>query len=303
MIITNGLTTKTIDLSGATTVEDMLNTINGSGAAVRAEINDAGTGINILNPTQGTNMMIAENGGTTASDLGVRSFTNTTPLSELNFGKGVRTVDGNDVQITDGAGISFQVDLTGLNTVQNVLDAINTAAGTAGAGITAGFATNGNGITLTDTSGGGGTPSVTALNFSNAAADLGLTQPASGGVITGTDVDPVEPNGIFSHLAALRDALQGNNQAAITAAAAGLKDDYDRVVQIRGETGARVQEIESRQQRLDDQNLATKSLLSSLEDVDFTDAIARFQTLQTALQASLQTSAKVLNLSLLDFLG
>jgi flagellar hook-associated protein 3 FlgL len=122
-------------------------------------------------------------------------------------------------------------------------------------------------------------------------------------VITGTDVDPVEPNGIFSHLAALRDALQGNNQAAITAAAAGLKDDYDRVVQIRGETGARVQEIESRQQRLDDQNLATKSLLSSLEDVDFTDAIARFQTLQTALQASLQTSAKVLNLSLLDFLG
>ena len=28
-----------------------------------------------------------------------------------------------------------------------------------------------------------------------------------------------------------------------------------------------------------------------------------FQTLQTALQASLQTTAKVLNLSLMDFLG
>jgi flagellin-like hook-associated protein FlgL len=37
--------------------------------------------------------------------------------------------------------------------------------------------------------------------------------------------------------------------------------------------------------------------------VDFTDAVARFQTLQTALQASLQTGARILNLSLLDFLG
>jgi flagellar hook-associated protein 3 FlgL len=75
------------------------------------------------------------------------------------------------------------------------------------------------------------------------------------------------------------------------------------VVRVRGETGARVQEIESRQQRLDDQNLATRSLLSSVEDTVFTEAISRFQTIQTALQASLQTSAKVLNLSLLDFLG
>jgi len=64
-----------------------------------------------------------------------------------------------------------------------------------------------------------------------------------------------------------------------------------------------VQELEARQQRLEDQNLATTALLSSIEDVDFVEAITRFQTLQTALQASLQTSAQVLNTSLLDFLG
>jgi flagellar hook-associated protein 3 FlgL len=64
-----------------------------------------------------------------------------------------------------------------------------------------------------------------------------------------------------------------------------------------------VQELESRQNRLDDQNVATKSLLSSLEDTDFTEAVSRFQTLQTALQASLQTSGRMLNLSLLDFLS
>jgi flagellar hook-associated protein 3 FlgL len=91
--ITNGLLSATIDLTAATTVEDLLNRINSSGTAVRAEINAAGTGINILNPTQGTAMTIAENGGTTAADLGIRSFHATTPLAQLNGGGGVRTVD------------------------------------------------------------------------------------------------------------------------------------------------------------------------------------------------------------------
>ncbi|HVT90795.1 MAG TPA: flagellar hook-associated protein FlgL [Tepidisphaeraceae bacterium] len=303
LIITNGLTTKTIDLSTATTVQDMLNAINGSGAAVRAEINSAGTGINILNPTQGTNMMIAENGGTTAADLGVRSFSPSTQLSELNSGLGVRTAAGPDIQITDSNGVQFQVDLDNLNTVQDVLDAINTAAASAGAGVTAGFSTTGNGITLTDTAGGAGTIDLQAQNFSNAKQDLGLTANAVGGVITGSDVNPIDPGGIFSHLGALRDALRTSDLAAITQAATGLQEDYDRVVRIRGQNGAQVQEVQSRQQRLDDQNVTTKALLSQLEDVDFTDAVSRFQTLQTALQAGLQTSAQVLNLSLLDFLG
>ena len=40
-----------------------------------------------------------------------------------------------------------------------------------------------------------------------------------GNVITGTDVDPVETQGVFADLANLRDALNSNNQTAITAAA------------------------------------------------------------------------------------
>ena len=300
--ITNGLQSADVDLSGATTVQDLLNAVNGSGTGVRAEINAAGTGINILNPNQGTRMTIAEDGGTTATDLGVRSFGPDAPLSELNLGKGVRTVDGDDLMITDSAGTTFSVDITGATTVQDVIDAINTATG--GTTVTASFATTGaNGIVLTDTAGGGGTLTVTPLNFSEAAKDLGLLEnDAVGGVITGADVDPIRAAGVFANLARLRDALQGSDQAAITEAAEGLKADLDRVARVRGETGARVQEIENREERLADQNLATKSLLSSLEDTDFTEAISRFQTLQTALQASLQTAGRTLNMSLLDFL-
>ena len=122
-------------------------------------------------------------------------------------------------------------------------------------------------------------------------------------MISGSDIDPVQAQGLFANMTKLRDSLKNNDQFGVTAGSEGLQSDLDRVTVIRGEAGAKVQELESRQNRLDDQNLATKSLLSSLEDTDFTDAITRFQTLQTALQASLQSSSRILNMSLMDFLG
>lgn len=301
--ITSGGTTVTVNLSGATTVEDLLNAINGAGPNVLAEINADGTGINVMNPAQGTTLSIAENGGTTAADLGVRSFGPGSLLSDFNAGRGVRTVNGADFRVTRSDGTTFDVDLTpAATTVQDVINAINAASG--GAGVTASLAAVGNGIALTDTAGGPGTLSVTPLNFSDAASDLGLTaSPAAGNVITGADVNVVSATGVFANLAKLRDALRADDQGGITAAAEGLTADSARATQIRGETGARVQGLESRQGRLDDQDVATKALLSELADTDFTDAISRFQTLQNALQASLRTSASLMNLSLLDFLG
>jgi flagellar hook-associated protein 3 FlgL len=155
---------------------------------------------------------------------------------------------------------------------------------------------------LSDTAGGSGTLSVTPLNFSQAAKDLGLDVAPSGTSLSGRDVNPVLASGVFAHLSALNKALVDNDAAGITAAAEGLGEDRERVVRIRGQTGARLSEMESRQQRLEDQDIATRVLLSSIEDTDFVDAITRFQTLQTSLQASLQSSAQVMNLSLLDFL-
>lgn len=299
--IKNGEQSATINFTGATTVQDMLNRINSSGTHVRAEINGAGTGINILNPTQGMNMSVAENGGTTAADLGVRSFGPTSPLSELNLGKGIRTADGADLTITRSDGTSFDVDINAAGTVQDVIDAINTAD--AGGGVTASFAATGNGIVLTDTAGGGGTLLIAPANFSEAARDLGILKPAVGNVITGDDVNPVKAGGVFSNLSTLLAALHSSDQQAITAAAEGLKADLTNLTTVRGETGARVQELESRQNRLDDENLATQSLLANLEEVDMTEAISRFQTLQTSLQASMMTTSRIMNLSLLDFLS
>ncbi len=303
LIITNGTKSATIDLTGVTTVEGLLNAINGSGTGVQAEIKPDGSGLRLLNPTQGNEMRVAENGGTTVADLGLRSFDTASKLQELNAGKGVRTVDGADFKITDAAGTSFDVDLDAkTQSVQDVIDAINTAATTAGAGVTASFATTGNGIVITNTAAGTGTLTVTAQNFSQAATDLGIDQAAVGGTITGKDVHQVVAQGTFANLAKLRDAMLSGDQKAITEAAGGLQEDYDRVVRIRGQVGAQVQGVEQRQNRMDDENVTTKSLLSNLEDVDFSEAITKFSLLQTSLQASLQTTGSTLNMSLIDFL-
>lgn len=297
--ITNGTAVFDIDFSGATTVQEVVNKINASGSGALARINSAGNGIDVVNPTQGIAISVGDNGGQLAAQLGVRSLSPATSLSQLNGGRGVQTGTGADVRLTDRNGTAYDIELDGAATIQDVIDRINTAAGGA---VTASFSNVGNGITLTDGSGGAGSLSVQSINFSSAAADLGILGTTTGLTISGTDTNPVRSDGVFDNLLRLASALESNNQGEITRAAAGLKDDLSRVVRVRGDNGARVKEIEARTDSLEDQNLATQSLLSEIKDTDYASAIARFQLLQTTLQANYQTTAQVSQLSLLNFL-
>jgi flagellin-like hook-associated protein FlgL len=300
--IKNGLQSANVSFAGLTTVGDLLNAINGSKTSVKATIDPSGTGIDIVNPVQGSQMTISENGGTSAADLGVQSFTPQTLLSDLNGGNGVGlAASGNDFTVTAKDGTSFGVSLAGATTVQDVINKINAASGGT---VVASFSATTNGISLNDTTGGGGPFTVAAANASTAATDLGLTQNAAvGTTITGTDVNPIAAGGLFADLSKLRNALRNGDQQGITEASQGLQNDYNQAVQARGVAGAQVQEMQSRQDQITTENTATQSLMSQLSDTDFTAAITKFQTLQTSLQATLQTAAKTLNLSLLNFLG
>ncbi|MGO8749545.1 MAG: flagellar hook-associated protein FlgL [Thermoguttaceae bacterium] len=176
-IVNNG-TTYTISLAGDKTVQDLLTTLNNSGAGVVAQISSDGQGIEISSKVSGCDFMIGENGGTTATQLGLRTFTAATPLDQLNYGQGVGTNPdgGTDFTITRSDGVSFNISLQGCQTVGDVINAINTnptnlATGTP---LVAQLAKFGNGIELVDNSGGTGTLTVTANPASTAAEDLGL---------------------------------------------------------------------------------------------------------------------------------
>jgi flagellin-like hook-associated protein FlgL len=303
LTITNGGHSATLEFSTDTTVGDLLNRINTADLGVLARINADGTGIDIVNTLSGSQLRIGENGGTTADDLGLRSLRGATALSALNDGTGVRTIEGrSDFQITARDGGSFQVNLDGAETLADAIDLINAAATAAGVSVSAGLAVNGNGIELTDATGGAGDLAVLAMNASSAAEDLGIYQTVSSSTLTGDDVNGIQPGGVFAHLAQLRDALIAGDNQAITRAAGRVKDDYDSIVSLRAGIGGTTRDLENREDRTEDQSVANQALLSNLKDADLTEAITRFQALQTALQANYTAGAQMLSMSLLDFL-
>jgi len=175
--ILNGETTHTISFAGAQTVEDLLNTLNGSSASVLAEINASGDGIRIRSRLSGADFSIGENGGRTATQLGVRSLNEDTYLAQMNYGSGVNNATGVDFTIHRNDGVALEIDIAGAQTFGDVINLINNHPSNTGPGnrVVARMATYGNGIELVDDDPmGGGTLSVTKAFSSDAAIDLGL---------------------------------------------------------------------------------------------------------------------------------
>lgn len=194
--------TATIDLSAAQTITDVVNAINNaSGIRVRATLQD--DRIVLADQTGQTtgNLSVQDLGtSTTAKDLGLAQSVGTSSitgsninrlsqnlqLSYLNDGLGVQRAGSvPDFRITAKDGTAIDVTLGSAATVQDALNAINTATGNSGK-VTASIAPSGTSLVLTDNTGGGGTLNVASLNASQAANDLGLAgNEQGGGVLTG----------------------------------------------------------------------------------------------------------------------
>jgi flagellar hook-associated protein 3 FlgL len=303
LIITNGGRTANVDLSTAVTVQDIINTINNAGVSVRAQVNAAGTGIDVFNQVSGSSLFIGENGGTTATDLGIRTFDTATPLDSLNFGNGVATADGQaDLQIIAKDGSTVDVNLDSAQTVGDVITLINTAATAAGVSITASFATVGNGIRIQDSTGGAGNLQVAPLNLSTTAMQLGLQQSVSGTEIIGADVNPTRTEGILGALIDLEAALRADDTQKISAAAGRIDGLRADVIRIHGIIGARSQALTSKRQQLEDAAATGRIFLSEIQDLDYAEAVTQMQQAMVRLQANMQTSSITMNLSLMDFL-
>lgn len=92
--IVNANTTHTVDFSDCSTVSELLAVLNDPALGLYATINASGTGLDVSTRVNGTDFMIGENGGTTASQLGIRSLCESTRLDELDFGRGVMDYEG-----------------------------------------------------------------------------------------------------------------------------------------------------------------------------------------------------------------
>jgi flagellin-like hook-associated protein FlgL len=305
LILTNGSRSALVDLSGATTVQDVLNAIHNAGAHVTARVNAAGNGLEVVNHVSGTALTIAENGGTTAEDLGLRTLFEQAPLSRLNFGRGVHLdPNGSDLRISASDGSTLDVDLDGARTIGDVVSAINEAATSAGVPLTASLATTGNGIRLEDGTAGGGVLSVVSLGESTAALDLGFVAAAATGVdeLISEDRSGVRAEGVLGALIDLETALRRDDDQGITLAAERVETALRDLTRIHGLAGARSQGMRAKLGQMEDAAQTTEVFLSQVRDLDYAEAATQLQGLQTQFQAALQTSSTLLTLSLMDFL-
>ena len=301
--IENGHLSSDVDLNGAGTIQEILNRINTAGVEVQAQINANADGIDVLNPVSGFQMKIGEDGGNTAEVLGIRSMHASTLLSELNQGRGVAVNAGhNDLTIQAKNGTSFNVSLSGSRTVQDVLDKINAAAAAAGVAVSADLVNVGNGIRIADNTGGGGDLVISRADMSYAIDGLGLEQRTSGNMIVGTDVNGKVPNSVFTALRDLYDGLMTDDTAKISDATSRVEGFMHTATRLQGTVGARSKAMTTRQQLTEDAVVATQALLSDVKDIDYTEAITRFQQAQTALQANLLTGSRLMQISLLNYL-
>lgn len=109
-------------------------------------------------------------------------------------------------------------------------------------------------------------------------------------------------NSVFDHLDALSVALRAGDQAGISASISALDADRDRITTTQTEVGSRQLRVEKAIQAAADDELRLRTSLSAVENADLPKVIVDLQLQQTAYQASLAATARVMQPSLLDFL-
>ena len=74
------------------------------------------------------------------------------------------------------------------------------------------------------------------------------------------------------------------------------------LLKVRAEVGAKQNRMEAAQEQNEAENFNMKDILSQTEDIDFAEKTIEASIMQSVYTASLQTSAKIIQPSLLDFL-
>ena len=126
----------------------------------------------------------------------------------------------------------------------------------------------------------------------------------SGGdqVLGSQDRHSLVADGVFNTLLRLRAALDEGNTEEMGRAIDKLDLDISRVNFAAAEIGTRLQNLEVINIRFQDENVQLRSALSQDIDVDLVEAISNLTARQFAFEASLRTSASLMQLSLLNFI-
>ncbi|HAG11536.1 MAG TPA: hypothetical protein DCK76_09185 [Desulfotomaculum sp.] len=108
---------------------------------------------------------------------------------------------------------------------------------------------------------------------------------------------------VFTHLFDLKDALKANDSSAVNAQIENLTDDQDLFIQSRSEAGTQINRLEMIKTFIEDQNAVLQNTLAGLQSTDLEMATTELASRMLTYQAALSCTAKVLQISLLDYLS
>lgn len=129
----------------------------------------------------------------------------------------------------------------------------------------------------------------------------------------------VDARKVFSDLVKCLNVASGKSSSETLADGTTINDSADALNKVNGDLMTRIDEIslnvskvrsnvgaiqnrmESAKTTNEDQNYNMTSILSSVEDIDWTEKTMEYAVLQTVYTATLQTSSKVLQNTLLDY--
>jgi flagellar hook-associated protein 3 FlgL len=107
---------------------------------------------------------------------------------------------------------------------------------------------------------------------------------------------------ILQALKSFEIALQTNDKSEIQAAIDTVDSALTQVVNARAQVGARVSSLNAAMDSLQKAIVDNKTVASQLEDADLFEVVSDMNKTDSTLKATLETSSKVTNMSLLDFL-
>jgi len=140
---------------------------------------------------------------------------------------------------------------------------------------------------------------VVTYNGDNKAFTIKIGRDAT--VEVGSDGEAVFGD-IFTTLSDLKDALEADDVSGIQAAMSNLDTHFDRISTKISEIGSKMLRMETKEKVFQDLNITNTERLSKIEDADITEAIMDLKAKELAYKAALASSARVMQLSLVDYL-
>ena len=284
----------TVQITSTDTIDTLTHRINGAGINVSASINSRGTGLQLTDNSSVIShaLTVSEvSGGSTALDLGILGqrdgnisgsnlnpgVTSSTQIADLKGGNGLTL---NQISISNGSA-SGTVTLSSATTIGDVINLINSSS----LNVTASINSAGNSL-LVNSNNSSTVAIVKNIGTDETAENLGL----GGG------------KNIFTTLFKLRDALKNNDTFAIQSSLENLHSSEISLNNNRAIIGAKINGVDAKVVVHDQDVINNLEQLSNIEDTDAVKSIADLANLQFALQATLGSTAQVLQPTLLDFL-